>query len=220
MNMSPEATPSLSATAGCNLHLKPPPLEQPVCLIADHSAACSLWDSAAFSVDTNSFNRQHGCAIANNRSLEQFTSTGAVDKAAPANYERYITYSSTSCGIDLQSTSYGIDLQYYSTGMDARGLILFLCEHVEDHDLMHCEISDALQLAPDPAKLVLDAISTFYLLKSEDGFNTGALGKVRQSCILLLEQLKTFPFQIEPHVNEEVLKLAVDSEKYDGIWCG
>ncbi|XWS58505.1 hypothetical protein CRYUN_Cryun08bG0039900 [Craigia yunnanensis] len=116
MNMSAEATPSLSASAGCNLPLKPSPLEQSVSLIADQAAACSLWDSAAFSVDTNSFNWQHGCLIAHKRSLEQFTSTGAVDKAAP----------------------------------------------------------------------------------------------VRKSCILLLEQLRTFLLQIEPHVNEEVLKLAVD----------
>ncbi|XP_007030124.2 PREDICTED: uncharacterized protein LOC18599882 isoform X1 [Theobroma cacao] len=238
MNMPAEATPSASASAGCTLHLRPSPLEQPVSLIADQAAPCSLWDSTIFSADTNSFNWQHGCAIASNGSLEQFTSTGAFDRAAPessihhaqlidqsqskefqldglvpseATYEHYNTYSSTSCGFDLQS---------YITRMDARGLILFLCEHVEDHGLMHCEISDALQLAPDPAKLVLDAVSTFHYSKSgnapkskkksEDGFHSGALCKVRKSCILLLEQLRTFPFQIEPHVNEEVLKLAVD----------
>ncbi|XVF06578.1 hypothetical protein REPUB_Repub06bG0061400 [Reevesia pubescens] len=239
MNMSAEATPGPTATAGCNLHLKPSPLEQPVSLIADQATASSLWDSTAFSVDTNSFNWQHGCAIADNRCLEQFSSTGAVDKAASessihhaqvkmdqfqsenfqfddcfpyeAKYEQYLTFS---------STSYGIDLQSYTTSMDARGLLLFLCEHVEDHELMRCEVSAALQLAPDPAKLVLDALSTFYHSKSGDapkkkknsgdGFNSGALGKLRQSCILLLEQLRTFPFLIEPHVNEEVLKLAAD----------
>ncbi|XP_021282692.1 uncharacterized protein LOC110415382 isoform X3 [Herrania umbratica] len=238
MNMPAEAPPSTSASADCTLHLRPSPLEQPVSLIADQTAPCSLWDSAIFSADTNSFNWQHGCAIANNGSLEQFTSTEAFDKAAPessvhhaqlidqsqskefqlddfvpseATYEHYNTYSSTSCGFDLQS---------YITSMDARGLMLFLCEHVEDHDLMHSEISDALQLGPDPAKLVLDAVSMFHYSKSgnppkskkksEDGFRSDALCKVRKSCILLLEQLRTFPFQIEPHVNEKVLKLAVD----------
>ncbi|XP_021282691.1 FRIGIDA-like protein 5 isoform X2 [Herrania umbratica] len=157
MNMPAEAPPSTSASADCTLHLRPSPLEQPVSLIADQTAPCSLWDSAIFSADTNSFNWQHGCAIANNGSLEQFTSTEAFDKAAPG---------------------------------------------------------------PDPAKLVLDAVSMFHYSKSgnppkskkksEDGFRSDALCKVRKSCILLLEQLRTFPFQIEPHVNEKVLKLAVD----------
>lgn len=88
---------------------------------------------------------------------------------------------------------------------------------MEDHNFMRCEISKALQLAPDPARLVLDAISTFN--KSEswnahemkwNGFNSGDFCHVRKSCILLLEQLRTFPFKIDPHVNEEVLKLAFD----------
>ena len=83
-----------------------------------------------------------------------------------------------------------------------------------------CEISYALQMAPDPAKLVLDALSTFYPSTSGDapkmkknlgdGFNSEDLCRVRKSCILLLEQSTKFPLQIEPHVNKEVLALAVD----------
>ncbi|XVF56931.1 hypothetical protein PTKIN_Ptkin06aG0160200 [Pterospermum kingtungense] len=226
MNMSAETTAALSASAGCNLQLEPPPLEQPGSLIADQAAACSLWGSAAFSVDTNSFSWQNGCAIARDRSLEQFTPTAAVDKAAPES-----SIHPAQVKIDQsQSENFQLDgfvpsearikLQSYSTNMDARGLISFLCEHVEDHSLMRCEISDALHLAPNPAKLVLDALSTFYNSKSGDAsknkknksifFNSEALCNVRTSCILLLEQLRTVTFQIEPHVNEEVLKLAVD----------
>ncbi|XWS42668.1 hypothetical protein CRYUN_Cryun16bG0034000 [Craigia yunnanensis] len=226
MNMSAEATPSLSSSAACNLHLKPSPLERPLSLIYDQAAPCSLWDSAAFSIDTNSFNWQHGCAIADNRSLEQFTSTGVVDKAAPESSIHHPQVKIDQSQLEnfqldgFVPSEARIDLQSYSISMDARGLIFFLCEHMEDHDVMRCEISNALQMAPDPAKLVLDALSTFYPSKSGDspkmkknlgdGFNSEDLCRVRKSCILLLEQSRTFPLQIEPHVNEEVLALAVD----------
>ncbi|XP_022748471.1 uncharacterized protein LOC111298039 isoform X2 [Durio zibethinus] len=225
-NMSAEAAPSLSGSAGCSLNLKPSLLEQSVSSIADQAAACSLWDSTAFSVDTNSFNSQHGSSIANNRSLEQFTSPGAVNKATPESSIHHAQVKIDQRQLEnfqldgFVPSEASIDLQSCSTSMDARGLILFLCEHVEDHDLMCCEISDALQLAPDPAKLVLDALSMFYHSKSGDapkkkknlgdGFNRDASGEVRKSCILLMEQLRTFPLQIEPHVNEEVMKLADD----------
>ncbi|MBA0716191.1 hypothetical protein Golax_015043 [Gossypium laxum] len=236
INMSAEAAPSLFAGAGDNLHLKPSPLEQPISPIADQSVPCSLWVSAAFCGDTSSFNWQHGCEIGDPWSLEHFTSTRAVDKAAPESSIHHAQVKIDQCQSDnfhsdafvpseakfkhcttCSSTSYGVDLQSYSTSMDAMGLILFLCKHVEDHNFMRCEISDALQLAPDPARLVLDAISTFNIPESSNthekkwnGFNSGNLCHVRKSCILLLEQLRTFPFQIDPHVNEEVLKLAFD----------
>ncbi|GMI65086.1 hypothetical protein HRI_000177900 [Hibiscus trionum] len=240
INLLGKAAPILFASADGSLHLKPSPLEQPISLLSDQAVPCSLWGSAAFSVDTNSFNWQHGCEIADNWSLEHFASTTrAVDKAAPGSSIHHAQVKIDQCQSDnfqwdafvpseakyeqykaCSSTGYGIDLQAYSTSMDSMGLILFLCKHLEDHDSMRSEISDALQLAPDPAKLVLDAILTFYESKSGTGnapkkksgneFNSGALHGVRKSCILLLEQLRTFPFPIEPHVNEEVLKLAVD----------
>ncbi|MBA0742311.1 hypothetical protein Gogos_015379, partial [Gossypium gossypioides] len=236
INMSAEAAPSLFASAGGNLHLKPSPLEQPISSIADQSVPCSLWVSAAFCGDTSSFNWPHGCEIGDPWSLEHFTSTRAVDKAAPESSIHHAQVKIDQCQSDnfhsdafvpseakfkhyttCSSTSYGVDLQSYSTCMDAMGLILFLCKHVEDHNFMRCEISDALQFAPDPARLVLDAISTFNIPESSNthekkwnGFNSGNLCHVRKSCILLLEQLRTFPFQIDPHVNEEVLKLAFD----------
>ncbi|KAL4352425.1 hypothetical protein GQ457_06G017410 [Hibiscus cannabinus] len=238
VNLSGEANPSLFASAGGNLHLKPSPLEQSISLLSEQAVPCSLWGSAAFSKGTSSFNWQHGCEIADNWSLEHFASTTrAVDKAALGNSMHHAQLKIDQCQSDnfhwagfvpseakyeqykaCSSTGYGIDLQSYSTSMDSMGLILFLCKHLEDHDIMRSEISDALQLAPDPAKLVLDAISTFYESKSENApkkksvneFNSGDLHRVRKSCILLLEQLRTFPFLIEPNVNEEVLKLAVE----------
>ncbi|XP_039022532.1 uncharacterized protein LOC120155008 isoform X2 [Hibiscus syriacus] len=238
INPSGEAAPSPFASAGGNFHFKPSPLEQPISFLADPAEACSLWGSAAFSMDTHSFNRQCGCEIADNWNLENFTSTTrAVDRAAPGSSIHHAQVKIDQCQSDnsnwdafvpseakyeqykaCSSSDYGIDLQSFSTSMDSMGLILFLCKQVDDHDLMRSEISDALQLAPDPAKLVLDAISAFYESKSRNApkkksgneFNSQLLHSVRKSCILLLEQLRTFPFLIEPHVNEEVLKLAVD----------
>ena len=127
-----------------------------------------------------------------------------------AKFEQYIASSSTSDWPELPSLS---------ISMDARGLILFLSKHVEDHNLMRGEISSALQLAADPAKLVLDALSSFYRSKSGDGFKGAAVCNVRKSCILLLEQLMKCSVKIEHHVNEEALKLAVEwkermEEKY------
>ncbi|XVF30852.1 hypothetical protein REPUB_Repub16aG0093500 [Reevesia pubescens] len=132
-------------------------------------------------------------------------------------FEQYIASSSTSCWPELLSLS---------IGMDARGLILFLSKHVEAHNLMRGDISTALQLAADSAKLVLDALSSFHRSKSGDGFKGAALSNARKSCILLLEQLMTCSVQIERHVNEEALNLAVEwkermEEKYPqgvGTW--
>ncbi|XVF56937.1 hypothetical protein PTKIN_Ptkin06aG0160800 [Pterospermum kingtungense] len=121
-----------------------------------------------------------------------------------AQFEEYIASS---------STSYWLELQSLSISMDATGLILFLSKHVEDHNLMGDDISNALQLASDPAKLVLDALSSFFRSKSGDGFKGPALSNARKSCILLLEQLRACSVQIECNANEEALKLAVEWKK-------
>ncbi|OMO55293.1 Frigida-like protein [Corchorus olitorius] len=234
-NMSAEAIASTFDFDSAGFTPQPPPLEQPVGLIADQAAPWSLWDCSTFPADSISFNWQRGCAVADKRSLEQFIATGAYGKAASESSihhvqqidqsqfesfqpDGFVHSEATSEQSKTFSSSFGIDLQSYITRMDARGLISFLCEHVEHHNLMRREISDALQLAPDPAKLVLDVLSTFHgphpwnipQRKKKSGcvFNSEGLCKVRKSCILLLEQLRTFPLQIEPHVNEEVLKLA------------
>ena len=98
--------------------------------------------------------------------------------------------------------------------MDGKGLRLFLNEHVKEHDSIGCEVYHALQLAPDPAKLVVDILQVFDDPRSE--LNKGfKIGVVRKSCILLLEQLFRISPPIEPHVKEAAMKLAVDwKEKF------
>lgn len=113
--------------------------------------------------------------------------------------DRYMASSSLSCWPELKS---------FCIGMDGRGLVSFLCQHTEEHDFMCSAVSDALELAPDPAKLVLDVLPGFH--RSNDYFKGLPLPNVRRSCILLLEQLMTVSLQIEPSVSEEALKLAID----------
>ena len=98
-------------------------------------------------------------------------------------------------------------LKYFCAGMDGRSLRLFLYEHVEEHDSLCNEVHDALILATDPAKLVLDAIPGF--LRSQPEFDRGlSLRNIRKSCILLLEQLMTISPDISPNLREEASKMA------------
>lgn len=99
-------------------------------------------------------------------------------------------------------------LKSFCVAMDARSLKLFLYQHVElGYDSLCNEVCDALGHAPDPAKLVLDAIPGF--LPSQPEFDKSlSISKVRKSCILLLEQLMAISPQLSPHVREEALKMS------------
>ncbi|PON85567.1 Frigida-like [Trema orientale] len=113
--------------------------------------------------------------------------------------------------IALSFTSSSDALKYFCVGMDGRSLRLFLYEHAEEHDSLCNEVHNALIHAPDPAKLVLDAIPCF--LHSQPEFDKGlSLFKIRKSCILLLEQLMTISPQISPSLRQEASKMADDWE--------
>ncbi|XP_024021986.1 FRIGIDA-like protein 5 [Morus notabilis] len=98
-------------------------------------------------------------------------------------------------------------LKYFCVGTDGRHLNLFLYQQVEEYGSLYSEVYDALSHAPDPAKLVLDAIPDF--LRSQPQFDKSlTMAKVRKSCILLLEQLMTISPQLSPLVRGEALKMA------------
>ncbi|KAK8627937.1 hypothetical protein V6N13_063653 [Hibiscus sabdariffa] len=87
---------------------------------------------------------------------------------------------------------------------------MFLNERWKEHGSIGTEVAMDLQLAADPAKLVLDALEGFYpphLCKGDREFEGNI---ARRSCILLLEQLMKLPPEVKPHVREEALKLAFD----------
>ena len=109
--------------------------------------------------------------------------------------------------ITSPSVCLGDALKSFCVGMDGKGLRLFLYEHVDVHDSISDKVRDALSHAPDPAKLVLDAIPCYLHVHPEFDKRL-LLSKVRKSCIILLEQLMTISPQISPHVEEEALKMA------------
>ncbi|KAL4351264.1 hypothetical protein GQ457_06G017400 [Hibiscus cannabinus] len=92
--------------------------------------------------------------------------------------------------------------------MDGKDLQMFLNERWKEHGSIGTEVAMALQLAADPAKLVLDAMEGFYpphLSKGDKEFEGDV---ARRSCILLLEQLMKLSPEVKPHVKNEAMKLA------------
>lgn len=88
--------------------------------------------------------------------------------------------------------------------MDGKRLQIFLNEHEKVLDLMSDEVFKALQMSPDPAQLVLDAMEGFYpphLRKGETEFEGSV---ARRSCILLLEQL----IRVSPEIRGFVRRVA------------
>lgn len=95
------------------------------------------------------------------------------------------------------------------TNMDGKNLQLFLIEHLEEHDMMYKQVSDALEKSFDSGKLVLDAMQGFYPPHSNKG-GVNIEASVIRSCIFLLELLMRLSPQIKPQVKEAALKLAVE----------
>lgn len=109
------------------------------------------------------------------------------------------------------STSPWPELESFCVNMDGKSLRKFLYDHVDDQDSdqdsLCGAVRDALRCASDPAKLVLDVMPG--CLRSQPDFDDSLmLNKVRNSRILLLEQLITISPQISPCVKEESLKMA------------
>lgn len=98
----------------------------------------------------------------------------------------------------------------FSINRDGRVLQLIMSDHLKRTDLLGTEISALLQDSPDPAGLVLDAIQGFYP-KNLTAVNNELdldLRVIRQSCIILLLQLKRLSPRINSLAREEAMKLA------------
>ncbi|KAL8166620.1 hypothetical protein V2J09_008119 [Rumex salicifolius] len=98
------------------------------------------------------------------------------------------------------------DIRFYIT-MNGRDLIGFLNSHADDLEIMRDEVTRALRLSSNPAKLVLDAIQEFYGGNLEENSD---LSIVRRSCIVLLEQLSELEPQIAIKERERARLLAVE----------
>ncbi|XP_039062431.1 FRIGIDA-like protein 3 [Hibiscus syriacus] len=105
----------------------------------------------------------------------------------------------------------------WSKELERKNLALALHPQVKNESaalerswLIGTEVAMALQLAAEPAKLVLDAMEGFYPphLSKGDGEFEGNVA--RRSCILLLEQLMKISPAVKPRVRKEAMKLAFD----------
>ncbi|KAJ6397639.1 hypothetical protein OIU77_018619 [Salix suchowensis] len=92
--------------------------------------------------------------------------------------------------------------------MDGKALQIFLNKGCKDDEKMKNEVSIALRLSSDPAKLVLDAMEGFYPPHLREGDVEFKEVVVKRSCNLLLEQLMKISPTIKPHVRKEATKLA------------
>ncbi|KAJ6397643.1 hypothetical protein OIU77_018622 [Salix suchowensis] len=92
--------------------------------------------------------------------------------------------------------------------MDGKALQIFLNKGCKDDEKMKNEVSTALRLSSDPAKLVLDAMEGFYPPHLREGDVEFKEVVVKRSCNLLLEQLMKISPTIKPHVRKEATKLA------------
>ncbi|XP_075098241.1 uncharacterized protein LOC107825057 [Nicotiana tabacum] len=92
--------------------------------------------------------------------------------------------------------------------MDGKTLQIFLNEQANKLDSLSDDVFRSLQLSRSPAQLVLDAMEGFYPphLMSGDTEFEGSV--VKQTCILLLEQLIRVSPKIQPIVRRRARKLA------------
>lgn len=101
------------------------------------------------------------------------------------------------------------DLRIVTT-MDGKQLQIYLNEHTNKLDTMAEEVFKALHLSLDPAKLVLDAMEGFYPPHLRKGDKEFEASVIRRSCFVMLQQLGKISPNIQPHVRDEAIKLAIE----------
>ncbi|XP_021771817.1 FRIGIDA-like protein 3 [Chenopodium quinoa] len=98
------------------------------------------------------------------------------------------------------------EIQLLCRNMNTNGMISYLIKHYKDIHMMLSKISDSLQLAPDPAKLVLNVIQSFYeLVKSENMTRQVYLA----SCIALSGALMKLNTSITLHIKDDAMKFSI-----------
>ena len=97
------------------------------------------------------------------------------------------------------------ELKSFCVKMDGKGLLRFLCRNRKDITNIWKELNPAIRAASDPAKLVLDAVRSFFV---GDGQSEGEIYGTRRNCILLMERLISISAEIKPPVREKAMALA------------
>ncbi|KAG6775154.1 hypothetical protein POTOM_018585 [Populus tomentosa] len=111
--------------------------------------------------------------------------------------------------VKSETVDYSIDANlHFSVKMDGKALQILLNKRCKHDEKMKNEVSIALGLSSDPAKLVLDAMEGFHPPHLREGDVEFKEVVVKRSCNLLLEQLMKISPTIKPHVRKEATKLA------------
>ncbi|KAL9393237.1 hypothetical protein Peur_012522 [Populus x canadensis] len=111
--------------------------------------------------------------------------------------------------VKSETVDYSIDANlHFSVKMDGKALQILLNKRCKHDEKMKNEVSIALGLSSDPAKLVLDAMEGFHPPHLREGDVEFKEVVVKRSCNLLLEQLTKISPTIKPHVRKEATKLA------------
>ncbi|KAJ6918368.1 hypothetical protein NC651_012570 [Populus alba x Populus x berolinensis] len=111
--------------------------------------------------------------------------------------------------VKSETVDYSLDANlHFSVKMDGKALQILLNKRCKHDEKMKNEVSIALGLSSDPAKLVLDAMEGFHPPHLREGDVEFKEVVVKRSCNLLLEQLMKISPTIKPHVRKEATKLA------------
>lgn len=90
---------------------------------------------------------------------------------------------------------------------DGKALLVYLNEHLKEHEAMREKLGNALKASEHSGELVLEALDGF-----QSGLKTGGIdfevSVTRRSCVLLLEELIKLKPLMKPQVIELALKLA------------
>ncbi|XP_042490512.1 truncated FRIGIDA-like protein 1 [Macadamia integrifolia] len=92
--------------------------------------------------------------------------------------------------------------------MDAKGLWCYILERRKELPLIRDEVAIALKSAPDPPKLIFDAMQCLYS-KNRKRDKLGELAAIK-ACVFLLEQQTAISAQVKPQVKEKAKKLAIE----------
>ncbi|KAF3621593.1 putative chaperone protein ClpD, chloroplastic-like isoform X1 [Capsicum annuum] len=119
--------------------------------------------------------------------------------------------SQKSPGTELKSTN--SKSESLCEKMDGRGLRKYMIAHLEDINEWVEQVSKALKLSPNPARLLLDCLGMFYLQGSKAYVKGSPMFNGRNASILVLEVLLDDGIdehvEIEKEVKEEAEKAAL-----------
>jgi hypothetical protein len=99
------------------------------------------------------------------------------------------------------------ELRAFCESMDGKGLRKYVLEHPNEKGAIIAQLPGAMRCAPDPAAMVLDAMEGFYSVK---GSKEGDVGRLRRSCVLLLEALMELKANVGVGVRERAKELALE----------